>query len=233
MARFVALLRSILFTPIFYIGSLFFVVAALLASPFSREMLKRLARSWGQFHRLCCHILLGQKIRIIGEMPDGPYLYCFKHESAFETIEQLVLFHRPAVIAKKELFDIPLWGKVAEMQGMIPVERDAGAKAMRALMTSARAALAAGRPICLFPEGTRVPHGTSAPLQAGFAGLYKILNVPVIPVAIDSGRLSPRRSFIKKAGIITYKVGETIPPGLPRDEAEARVLAAINALNDG
>ena len=215
MARFIALLRSILFTPIFYIGSLFFVVAALLASPFSREMLKRLARSWGQFHRICCHILLGQKIRIIGDMPDGPYLYCFKHESAFETIEQLVLFHRPAVIAKKELFDIPLWGKVAEMQGMIPVEREAGAKAMRALMTSAR-----------------VPHCTSAPLQAGFAGLYKILNVPVIPVAIDSGRLSPRRNFIKKAGIITYKVGETIPPGLPREEAEARVLAAINALND-
>lgn len=227
-----ALLRSLIFTPIFYFGSLFFVVGALLAAPFSQETLKRLSRGWGQYHRFCCRYLLGQKIRIIGEMPDGPYLYCFKHESAFETIEQLVLFHRPAVIAKKELFDIPLWGKVAELQGMIPVEREAGAKAMRSLMTSARAALAAGRPICLFPEGTRVLHGTKAPLQAGFAGLYKILNVPVIPVAIDSGRLSPRRQFVKKPGVITYKVGETIPPGLPRDEAEARVLAAINALND-
>ena len=227
-----ALLRSIIFTPIFYIGSLFFVVAALISSPFSHEMLKRLARGWGIYHRACCRILLGQKIRIIGDMPDGPYLYCFKHESAFETIEQLVLFHRPAVIAKKELFDIPLWGKVAEIQGMIPVERDAGAKAMRSLMTSARAALAAGRPICLFPEGTRVAHGTAAPLQAGFAGLYKILNVPVIPVAINSGLLSPRGRFVKRPGTITYKVGEMIPPGLPRDEAEARVHAAINALND-
>ena len=83
-----ALLRSIIFTPIFYIGSLFFVVAALISSPFSHEMLKRLARGWGIYHRACCRILLGQKIRIIGDMPDGPYLYCFKHESAFETIEQ-------------------------------------------------------------------------------------------------------------------------------------------------
>lgn len=227
-----ALLRSILFTVIFYTGSIFFVVGALLASIVSTEGLKALSAGWGAFHRLCCRYILGQKVKIIGEMPDGPFLYCFKHESAFETIEQLTLFHRPAVIAKKELIDIPLWGRVATMQGLIPVERDAGPKAMRTLMTAAKAALAAGRPICLFPEGTRVPHGTRAPLQAGFAGLYKILNVPVIPVAINSGRLSPRRSFIKKPGTITYLVGETIPPGLPRAEAEERVLAAINALND-
>lgn len=227
-----ALLRSLLFTVVFYTGSVFFVVGALLASIFSAEALKTISAAWGAFHRWCCRYILGQKIKIIGEMPDGPYLYCFKHESAFETIEQLTLFHRPAVIAKKELIDIPLWGRVATMQGLIPVERDAGPKAMRTLMTAAKAALAAGRPICLFPEGTRVLHGTRAPLQAGFAGLYKILNVPVIPVAIDSGRLSPRRQFVKKSGTITYKVGETIPPGLPRAEAEARVLDAINALND-
>ncbi len=227
-----ALFRSLLFTLIFYLGSALFVIVAMLVSPFSIEWLKRISASWGAFHRLCCRYLLGQKVRVIGAMPDGPYLYCFKHESAFETMEQLTLFHRPAVIAKKELTDIPLWGRVARMQGLIPVERDAGPKAMRELMTAAKAALAQGRPICLFPEGTRVERGQRPPLQAGFAGLYKILGVPVIPVAIDSGKLSPRRRFIKKAGTITYLVGETVPPGLPREEAEARVHAAINALND-
>lgn len=227
-----ALLRSLLFALIFYLGSAGYVVAALLVYPFSPELLKRISAHWGWFHRLCCRYLLGQKVRIIGEMPDGPYLYCFKHESAFETMEQLTLFHRPAVIAKKELADIPLWGRVAKLQGLIPVERDAGPKAMREMMSAAKAALAQGRPICLFPEGTRVQRGQRPSLQAGFAGLYKILNVPVIPVAIDSGQLSPPHKFIKKPGTITYLVGDTIPPGLPRDEAEARVHAAINALND-
>lgn len=227
-----ALLRSILFTLVFYLGSVWFVVAALVSSPFSHRMLMKFSRDWGGFHRWCCRTLLGQNIRVIGAMPGGAYLYCFKHESAFETMEQLILFERPAVIAKKELIDIPLWGRVARMQGMIPVERNAGPKAMREMMSAAKAALAEGRPICLFPEGTRVARGQRPPLQAGFAGLYKILNVPVIPVAIDSGRLSPRGRFIKQSGTITYKVGPTIPAGLPRAEAEARVHAAINALND-
>lgn len=228
----IAFIRSIIFTPIFYLGSAFYVVSAILMALISEEAVKAISGNWGHFHRWCCRWLLGQKIQIKGQMPDGPYLYCFKHESAFETMEQLVLFHRPAVIAKKELISIPLWGRVAVIQGLIPVERDAGPKAMREMMMAAKAALAAGRPICLFPEGTRVPHGERPPLQAGFAGLYKILNVPVIPVAINSGLLSPRGRFVKHSGTITYKVGEMIPPGLPRNEAEARVHAAINALND-
>src|SRR3546814_4490749 len=89
------------------------------------------------------------------------------------------------------------------------------------MMKAAKAALAMGRPICLFPEGTRVPHGERPPLRAGFAGLYALLKVPVIPVAIDSGRLSPRNSFLKRPGTITFNVGEIIPPGLPRAEARS------------
>src|SRR3546814_17839822 len=99
------------------------------------------------------------------------------------------------------------------------------------MMKAAKAALAMGRPICLFPEGTRVPHGERPPLRAGFAGLYAMLKVPVIPVAIDSGRLSPRNSFLKRPGTITFHVGEIIPPVLPRAEAEARVHAATKPLH--
>jgi len=100
------------------------------------------------------------------------------------------------------------------------------------MLTRSRALLAQGRPIIIFPEGTRVLHGDAPPLQSGFAGLYKMLNVPVVPVAVDSGRLMPRNHWLRSAGVITYKVGEEIPAGLPRAEVEARVHQAMNALND-
>ena len=73
--------------------------------------------------------------------------------------------------------------------------------------------------------------GSQPPLQSGFAGLYKLINLPVVPIAVNSGTLSPRKTGIWKSGTITYKVGEELPTGLPREEIEARVHAAINALN--
>ena len=102
---------------------------------------------------------------------------------------------------------------------------------MRRMIVEAKRAKESGRPIILFPEGTRVPHGQRPPLRAGLAGLYKILGLPVIPVALDSGKVWPK-GFVKRAGIVTMKVGAEIPAGLPREELEARVHAAINALND-
>lgn len=224
-------LRSLLYAAIFYPGSLFYVLAAMLAVPAGQSAVISAARRWGMFHRFCITRLLGQSIRVEGDMPEEPVLYVFKHESMFETIEMLCLFHRPAIVAKVELTRIPLWGRIAVAHGIIPVERQAGAAALRAMMKAATTALADGRPICLFPEGTRVPHGESPPLRSGFAGLYKMLKVPVIPVALDSGRVSPRKSFLKRPGVITFRVGEKIPAGLPRDEAETRVHAAINVLN--
>lgn len=225
------LFRSTFYGAFFYTLSFFYVAIATLLLPLGQPAMIFAARNWAWFHRFCITVLLGQKVRINGEMPEGPFLYVFKHESMFETIEMLCLFRRPAIVAKKELTRIPLWGRLAVAHGVIPVERQAGAKALRAMANAAKQALAEGRPLCLFPEGTRVPHGERPPLRSGFAGLYKMLKIPVIPVAVDSGRLSPRGSFLKRPGVITFQVGEMIPPGLPRAEAEARVHAAINALN--
>ena len=81
----------------------------------------------------------------------------------------------------------------------------------------------------IFPEGTRVPPGETPPLRSGFAGLYRALGLPVVPVAVDSGKLWGR-GLVKRSGTVRFVVGETIPPGLNRDEIEARVHAAINAL---
>ena len=224
-------LRSLAYMLVFYSGSVLLVLSALLVAWASPGAVPAIATAWGWFHRFCTRWLLGQKIRIDGDLPQGRYLYILKHESMFETIDLLCLFDRPVIAAKRELLDIPVWGRIARLYGLIPIERAAGASALRTLRAAARAATDQGRAVCLFPEGTRVAHGESPPLRAGFAGLYALLGLPVVPIAIDSGRLSPRGRFLKRAGTITYKAGEIVPPGLDRREAEARVHAAINALN--
>ncbi|HUD90274.1 lysophospholipid acyltransferase family protein [Sphingobium sp.] len=223
--------RSLIFMLVFYSGSLLFVLWAIAFGWVTPLMVQRTATAWSRFHRGCVRWLLRQKVVVDGDLPQGPYLYIIKHESMFETIDMLCLFDRPAIGAKRELFDIPLWGGIARRYGLIPIERTAGASALRVLRAAARDRIAQGRAICLFPEGTRVPHGEAPPLKSGFAGLYSLLGLPVVPIAIDSGRVSPRGRFLKRPGTITYKVGEMIPVGLDRKEAEARVHAAINALN--
>jgi 1-acyl-sn-glycerol-3-phosphate acyltransferase len=223
------LLRNLAFYPVFYLGSVMFVLAAMAAIPLGSEALARVVSGWCRFHRGCTRLLLGISVRIEGAPIAGPALYAIRHESFFEAIDAPCLFDRPAPFAKRELFDIPGWGRVAEAYGCVPVARDEGARALRAMVAAARRYSGDGRPLVLFPEGTRVPHGERHALQSGFAGLYKLLGLPVVPVAVNSGPLYHRG--LKRAGTITYRFGAPIEPGLPRAEAEARVEAAINALN--
>lgn len=224
-------LRNIVFYIVFYIGSLIYTSTALLVRPFHQDTFQRVVRGWARYQRRCVTGILGMTIREEGERPPpGPVLYAIKHESFFEAIDLPALLHLPAVFAKEELFSIPLWGSAARAFGIVPVARNQGAKALRSMIASAKMHSEAGRPLAIFPEGTRVPHGERPPLQSGFAGLYKMLGLPVIPVAVNSGPLYHRTW--KRKGTITYRFGEAIPPGLPREEAEARVQAAMNALND-
>jgi 1-acyl-sn-glycerol-3-phosphate acyltransferase len=227
----VSLLRSIIYTVVFYLGSVVYTVASFVSIPFGRPVIYYAPRGWAQFHYWCMRWLLGIRVVVEGTLPQTGAIVAFKHESMLETTEVLRLFDRPAVVFKAELLNIPLWGPAALAHGVIPVARETGATALRRMLKAGREAIAEARPVIIFPEGTRVPHGESAPLRPGVAGLYKALNLPVVPVALDSGRLWPRRGFVKHAGIVTFRVGETIPTGLPRDEVESRIYAGINALN--
>ena len=223
------LLRNIAFYVIFYTGSIIVTSAALLSLPFSRAAFRRRVENWSGLHRWCVVNLIGCELVIEGEPSAEPALYAIKHESFFEAIDAPTLLDTPSVFAKQELFGIPGWGAAALAYGLIPVSRAEGAKALMQMIRSARAMSAEGRPLVIFPEGTRVPHGEVRRLQSGFAGLYKMLGLQVVPVAVDSGPAYHRG--LKRRARITYRFGEPIPPGLPRDEVEEQVRIAINALN--
>lgn len=225
-----ALFRSLVFALVFYLFSIIFVSWAMVSVFLGQKALVKGARAWALWHRWCARYLLGIRTRVIGVLPQSDALVVFKHEAMYETVETLALFENPAVVMKQELLSIPGWGFAARKHGVIPVDREAGAKALRRMLGAAKAAKSARRPVIIFPEGTRVAHGEAPPLRPGLAGLYKVLDLPVVPVALDSGRIWPR-GFLRYSGTVTMLVGETIPPGLPRAELESRVHAAINALN--
>jgi len=225
----IALLRSLAFYLAFYGISVWLVLRALLALAVAPHRFARLPRKWAQAHRWCLTHLAGIRVREEGERPATPALYAFRHEAFFEAIELPGVLDWPVVFAKSELFSIPGWGRVARAYGTVPVDRDGGAKGLREMLVGARRFAAEGRPLAIFPEGTRTPHGVQAPLRPGFVGIYKATRLPVVPVAVNSGPLYHR--WIKRPGTITIRFGTPIPPGLSRPEVEARVLAGINALN--
>ena len=222
--------RSFLYALIFYPATLMYVIAGLTLGLFATRPMQAVVHGWADLHEWLSVHLLGVRLRMDGEIPDGAYLIAVKHQSMYETIQMLRVAKTPVVVLKRELADIPLFGWMTLRYGVIPVDRDAGPKALRNMLASAERALAQGRPVAIFPEGTRVPLGEKPELRPGFAGLYRALNLPVVPIAVDAGKIWTR-GLLKSPGVITFKVGEIIPPGLKRDEVEARVHAAINVLN--
>jgi 1-acyl-sn-glycerol-3-phosphate acyltransferase len=226
----VTALRSLLYSAIFYPVTVAWVLVGMVACLLDRRAILAVVVNWVGFHHWLVTRVLGIRISVDGEIPPGPHLIAVKHQSMLETMEMVRLADAPVIVIKKELADIPLFGWITRRYGVIAVERSAGAKALRRLIDEGREAIASGRGIIIYPEGTRVRLGANPPLKSGFAALYRTLGLPVVPVAVDSGRLWGR-GFIHRSGTVTLKVVETIPPGLDRKTVEMRVHAAINALD--
>lgn len=222
------MIRGIVYALIFYPGTFLYVLGCMVASLFGSGPVRSVVHAWTDFHHALAR-LLGTRLVIEGAIPPGASLIAVKHQSMFETIEMVRLAKTPVIVLKRELSDLPGFGWATRRYGVIPVDRKAGAKALRDMVAQGKEAAASGRPVIIYPEGTRVRPGETPPLQAGFAGLYRAIGLPVVPVALDSGRLWGR-NLPKGAGTVHFRIGEPIPAGLKREEIEARVHAAINAL---
>ena len=224
-----ARLRSLLYSAIFYPMTALWVLAGIVGSLFGRRPTLAVVLSWADVHHWLAQHLLDIRTEVEGAIPAGPHLFAVKHQSMFETLEMVRITHVPVIVIKKELADVPLFGWLTRRYGIIAVERSGGPKALRALVAEGKKAVASGRSVIIYPEGTRVRVGETPELKSGFAALYRALGLPVVPVATDSGRLWGR-GLVHRPGTVRLKIGAVIPPGLRRDEVERRVHAAINAL---
>ena len=224
-----AVLRSLLYAAIFYPLTVVLVLAGIAGSLFGRRPTLAVVLSWVELHHWLTKHVLGITVRVDGAIPPGPHLIAVKHQSMLETIEMVRITHLPVIVIKKELADIPLFGWMTRRYGVIRIDRSAGAKALRALVAEGQQAIVTGRPVIIYPEGTRVRVGETPKLKSGFAGLYRALGLAVVPVAVDSGRIWGR-GFVHRSGTVTLKVGEVVPPERKREEIEEHIHAAINAL---
>ncbi len=229
-------LRALLFNIAFVAVTALLGIAGLPLLLAPRRWVMRFGRFWAQCVLALLKAIVGLdgEIRGLEHLPAGPSIIAMKHQSAWDTLVLPVVLGDPAVVIKRELLLLPFYGWYAARAGSIAIDRRGGAGALRHMVAAARCAAAAGRPVVIFPEGTRTAPGRRLPYQPGVAALYQALRLPVVPAAVNSGLYWGRRSFVKRPGRITLAFLDPIAPGLPRremmSELEKRIEAATAAL---
>jgi 1-acyl-sn-glycerol-3-phosphate acyltransferase len=232
----VTFVRSVLFDATFYLWTILLSVLALPALLVSQRATIWISVLWAVVSLSLLRLIVGLSYEVRGEhnLPTGAVIVALKHQSAWEAIALWVLLENPAIVLKQSLARIPVFGWYMRKGHAIIIDRDAGAKALRLMVAAARSAVAQGRPIAIFPEGTRTPAGVRRPYQPGVAALYAQLGLPIVPVALNSGLFWGRRSFVKRSGRILVEFLPPIEPRLDRrhvmTELERRVEGATAML---
>ena len=225
-------LRSTLFMVWFGALTLVLAIACLPLLALPRRGAVRLGRLWSRATLWGLKIFAGLDMRVTGTPPKGPVLVAAKHMSMWDTLALHIALGDPGIVLKHELLSIPFYGWYLGKAAAIAIERSAGAKALRQMTEAARSVLSEGRPVLIFPEGTRRNPGAPPAYKPGVAGLYALLGVACVPVALDSGIYW--RGFWKKPGTVTLAFLEPIAPGLRRSEfmplLERRIEEATQAL---
>lgn len=218
-------LRSALFFLWFAAVSAVLNIGFLPALVLPRGVARFASRSW------CAAVLWGLKVfagldyEVRGTPPPDGTLIAAKHMSMWDTMALYLLLNDAVIVLKQELFDVPFYGWYTKKLGMIGIDRDGRASALRKMAANARAAMAQGRAVIIFPEGTRQQPGAAPDYKPGVAALYGQLGSPCVPVALNSGLFW--RSFIKRRGKIVVEFLPAIPQGLKSRDFMAALEGSI------
>lgn len=222
------LIRSIIFSLWFALASAVLSLVGLPAMLLDRKVIVSISRTWSRATLWGLKHIAGLEYEIRGPVPPKSVLVASKHMSMWDTIALYLILDDPTVVLKRELFRVPFYGWFAWKAGVIAIDRDARAQALRRMVEGAKAALGRGRTILIFPEGHRMAPGAAPEYKPGVAALYSQLDVPCYPVALNSGLFwTGPVGFLKKRGRVVVQFLEPIPPGLRSREFLSRLEAAI------
>ena len=221
-------IRSLLLLIYFVLFTVPYAIACFIAFPFMRADKRYwMAAGWCRATLVTVRWLNGIRYRIEGyeNLPDGPAVLLSKHLSAWETVAFPALMPRPlCYVFKRELLYVPFFGWALGMLKMVHINRKEGKYAFASVIRQGKARMAEGAWVIMFPEGTRTPTGKQGKYKTGGARFAIACGAPVVPIAHNAGRVWPRNSFLKYAGIVTVSIGKPIDTtGLTPDEVNTRV----------
>ncbi|MAA99281.1 MAG: 1-acyl-sn-glycerol-3-phosphate acyltransferase [Stappia sp.] len=228
------LLRSLVFQALFYLSTLALMILALPVFVLPRKTGWPVVPFWARMNLFLLRVITGVKVEFRGleNIPEGGCIVAAKHQSAWETFALLPHFVSPTYVLKRELQYIPIFGWYTMKYRQIPVDRGKRSAALAAMTERAREAVAEGRQILIFPEGTRRGAGEEPRYKYGVAHLYRKIGCPVLPVALNSGLFWPRRGWCLYPGTVLVEFLPPIQPGLETEPFYEEMVGAIEAASD-
>lgn len=188
-------------------------------------------RLWARGVIWLARTITGIRFRSEGRenIPKGPCIIAAQHQSSFETYCLFLEVEDPVFVLKKELLLIPFIGWYIRGAGLVPIDRGAGAAAMRRMLRAAEKAVARGAQVLIFPEGTRTPPGERRAYKPGVAALYAHLKVPLVPMALNTGYTWGKTRLRKDPGEIVFRYLPAVEPGLGKDAVLSTLRERIEA----
>jgi 1-acyl-sn-glycerol-3-phosphate acyltransferase len=171
-------------------------------------------------------VAAGIRVNVTGRdnLPREPAIIAAKHQSAWETFGMMWIVPNGVLIMKQAVLLLPIVGWYLYAAGHLPIDRKANANTLRKMLKLMQRTRSQGRHVLIFPEGTRVPVGSTPHLQVGVLGLARQGKLPIVPVSLNSGLVWPKNSFLKYPGLISVH----IHPSLPYDLDKQTLLATLH-----
>jgi 1-acyl-sn-glycerol-3-phosphate acyltransferase len=226
--------RSLLFNTLFYLNLMVLMVLGLPTMLFGRRAIFALARLWGAISVWLLETICGLRLEYRGveNIPPGALLIAAKHQSFLETFALLKYAPDFAIILKRQLTYVPLFGLYLIMSQQIAIDRGRGRQALTQISAAARSVFAAGRQVFIYPEGTRRLPGAPPLYKQGAAALYAATEVPCLPVGVNTGLFWRRRGFLRRPGVAVIEYLPVIAPGLDRTIFAKQLQASIETACD-